>query len=167
MRINVTIKGKTPLVMNKFDPKFDPNVKYTKSEKIESLAYRKKNGELMIPLGNLLQRIHEAVRPKIRLGLKYVAAYSSILEDELGLSTKDYDIYHKSVTLPTGEKKIVNRPMLNKWQTSFTIINEPLFLSDKFLFDLIEDIGNNHGLLVSKKSTFGRFDIINWDVLEK
>lgn len=171
-KINIAIKGESPLLMHRFPLEdIEALEKKPKEEQAEISAYRdpdKKN--LFIP-AIALQRalIAGAVfsKGKGRASLQKVAAACILIYPErLDLGTDKYDIDSRAVVVPATRGRIIrHRPRLEKWQVSFTLEYDDVLLKEKEVRKIVDDTGSRVGLLdfrPEKKGPFGRFVVINW-----
>ena len=183
MKVKVTIKGKTPLLMNAFtdeqlngEASRDKNA--TPREMSEIFTYRTKDGELMIPGICIFAAIIDAGKFTKKGKNKVTTMKSSLIpagisleEEECLLGTKDYEVDSRSVVVPaTGGRIMRHRPRLDTWQTTFTLEIDKNEFSEKETRKFVQDAGNKCGLLAyrpNRKGWFGKFDIIHWDVIDK
>jgi len=182
MKINVTIKGVTPLLMSKFtEDQLQPNKKTNKNitpkESAEKYAYRDENGQLCIPgeciYACLIEagKFHKKGKNKVTTFKKtLITAGVEHLEGNYSLGTKDFDVDSRAAVVPaTGGRIMVHRPMLKDWQISFQLEIDPNEFSIEDIRTYMNDAGKKCGLLAYRpacKGWFGKFEIVKWEVLK-
>lgn len=187
MQIHCTIKGMSPLLMNRFTEEAELSVsstvkKVTKSskgtprEQATAKAYRDEKGVLYIPAANIYSCIIQAGK-FTKLGKSKVTTTKSSLipaamvinEMVCSLNTKDFEVDSRSVVIPsTGGRIMAHRPRLDEWETSFSIdLFDEDILSADIVRMVIDDAGRKVGLgdfRPDRKGPFGRFVVTNWKV---
>lgn len=179
----VTIEGITPLLMNRFHEAAEQSVSSgtaavfrgtdNRREDAEKRAYRFKNGNLYVPGVNLFASImeagkfHKSGRSKLTTQkTSLVPAALAILEVELPLGTKKFEVDSRPVTIPaTGGKVMRHRPRLDEWKLSFTLSVDTDMFSPKLARALVDDAGKKIGLgdfRPQRKGPFGRFVVTQW-----
>lgn len=184
MDIDVTIKGITPLLMNRFTEESEvalssgvrPSItggRGTPREQAEKKAYADGDGNLYIPGPNIFSCIvmagafHKAGRVKVTTQKSsLIPAGLAVRELICPLGTKVWECDSRSVVIPTtGGRVMCHRPRLDEWHTSFTLeVDESLF-SEKFVRLLMDDAGKKVGLgdyRPQRKGPFGRFVVSSW-----
>lgn len=185
MKINVTIEGTSPLLMNRFTEEAEMAVsktakkvtkatKGTPREQAEPKAYKDQDGMLYVPGTNIFACIIEGGK-FIKIGkAKATNSKSSlipaamILEDQIcSLHTKDFEVDSRSVVIPaTGGRIMAHRPRLDEWRLSFSIdLFDPDILSPDDVRQIIDDAGKKVGLgdfRPARKGPFGRFCVVSW-----
>jgi hypothetical protein len=183
MKVKVKIKGKTPLLMNKFvDSALEANKKIDKNalprDMAEEIAYRNKDGELIIPgvcvFAAIIDagRFHKKGKNKVTtIKSSLIPAGISLEEEDCLLGTKKFEVDSRSVVIPaTGGRVMKHRPRLDEWETSFTLDIDKNEFSETEARAFVQDAGSKCGLLEyrpNKKGWFGKFDIVLWKVIEK
>lgn len=184
MNINVAISGITPLLMNRFTEEAQIKAsngttaaaigkKGTPREQAEPKAYKFENGTLYIPGANLFAAIvaagkyHKTGRSKITtMRSSLVPAGVNLLEPELSLKTKDFEVDSRSVVIPaTGGRVMCHRPRLDKWGLSFTLEVDEAMFDPALVRTLVDDAGKKVGLgdyRPDRKGPFGRFVVSSW-----
>jgi hypothetical protein len=149
--------------------------KKTKEEQAEYSCYRNSvSHELFIPGPALQQALVAAAtysKGKGRGSLqKVVAASVFILDGELNLGTKKYEVDSRAVVVPaTGGRVVRHRPLIQEWQTSFELMYDETMLSEAQIRKVVDNAGSLCGLLDYRpncKGPFGRFIITKWEVAE-
>lgn len=185
MKIHCTIKGTSPLLMNRFTEEAELSVssttkkatkasKGTPREQAEKKAYVDEQGVLFVPGMNVFACIIQGGQ-FIKIGrAKATNAKSSIIpaamileEERCTLGTKEFEVDTRSVVIPaTGGRIMAHRPRLDEWQCSFTIdLFDPDILSASDVRQIIDDAGKKIGLgdfRPSRKGPFGRFVVTSW-----
>ena len=184
MKIKVTIKGKTPLLMCAFSESQlesgnrvkDKNA--TPREMAEIFTYRDKKADLCIPGICIFSSIIEAGKFS-KIGKSKVTTQKSSLiptgvsleEETCSLGTKEFEVDSRSVVVPaTGGRIMRHRPRLDTWETMFTLDIDEKEFSEKDVRKFVDDAGSKCGLLSyrpSRKGWFGKFDVIHWDIVKK
>lgn len=172
-RINVTIKGISPLLMHRFplEP-VQALEKKSPEEQAEIAAYRHpKTGELYIP-GVAIQRCLTQAgtysKGKGRASLqKFIAAGLFVSPEYVLLGTKEYEIDARPVVISATRGRIIRyRPKLEQWQATFTIDFDERLLSEPEVRKVVDDAGSLVGLLDFRpqcKGPFGRFMVVKWE----
>lgn len=174
--IDVSIKGKSPLLMHRFpDMEIEALDKKPKEEQAEFAAYRDpETEELYIP-GVCIQRslISSAVysKGKGRASLQKVAAASIMISPErISLGVKNYTVDSRPVVIRATKGRIVrHRPRLDDWSCQFEVEYEDTLLKEQQVRKIIDDAGQRVGILDFRpecKGSFGRFMVTKW-VLQK
>jgi len=178
--INVTIKGNTPLLMNKYNMESGRQIgrritkNYDPEEEAEKSAYWSsgKKRELVI----LSQHIYASMLNassfhKVgKRSAKSILAGSIRIEPiEISLGTDKYEIDTRPVVIQRN-RVLKSRAMLKEWQASFKIIyNEKMIANPVIIKEILEEAGQRIGLLdfrPQKGGPFGTFEIIKFDVQE-
>lgn len=180
MRINIEIKGVTPLLMNRFcvedavtNTPRDKNL--TPREEAEKLAYKDKKGTLFVPGRNIFAclivagKYHKIGKNKVTtMKSSLVPAALSLEEMECTLNTKNFEVDSQSVVIPsTGGRIMKHRPRLDKWSLKFTLILDTKMFSEKFARQLVDDGGSKAGLgdfRPDRKGPYGKFKVVSWKV---
>jgi len=172
-KVNVEIKGKTPLIMHKYPMvAIDGIEKMPMQEQAEYAAYRDEKTEMLcIPSANI-QRMLVAgavyVKGKGRASLqKQAAACMFITPDTVSLGVKDYGIDSRRVVIPATKGAVIrHRPRLNKWSCSFSLIYDEVLLSEKDARAIVDNGLDRVGMLdfrPEKKGPFGRAMVTKWE----
>ena len=185
MKIYCTIKGTSPLLMNRFTEEAELSVssttkkatkanKGTPREQAEKKAYIDEKGVLFVPGMNIYASIIEGGK-FIKIGkAKATNSKSSLIpaamileEERCTLGTKTLEVDSRSVVIPaTGGRIMAYRPRLDEWECSFTIdLFDPDILAPSDVRQIIDDAGKKIGLgdfRPSRKGPFGRFCVVSW-----
>lgn len=170
-KVNVTIKGISPLLMHAFPMQpVEALEKRSPEEQAELAAYRTPDGQLYIPGVNIQRALVGAggySKGKGRSTLKKpVAAGVFVRPEYCLLGTDKYEIDARPVVIrATGGRIIRYRPRLNEWSVSFSIEYDETLISEKQLRQVVDDAGTKVGLLDFRPENtgpFGRFMVTSW-----
>lgn len=184
MIIQCTIKGLSPLLMNKFTDAAAAKIsagtsattlgtKGTPREQAATKVYADDAGNLFVPGPNLFAAIiaagtfHKAGKSKITtLKTSLIPAGVALQEIACPLGTKKFEVDSRSVVIPaTGGRVMCHRPRLDEWQISFTLdIDTEVFAPD-LVRAIVDDAGKKIGLgdyRPARKGPFGRFVVTGW-----
>lgn len=172
--IEITIKGKTPLLMHKFPlAPIEALEKKQPKEQAELAAYKDPDtDELYIPSVWIQRSLVNAAtysKGKGRASLQKVAAACLMVEPErISLGTKDFIVDSRAVVMPATRGRIVrHRPRLDEWNCQFELEYEDTLLTENQVRKVVDDAGQRVGLLdfrPEKKGSFGRFMVTKWSV---
>lgn len=170
-QIEVTIKGKSPLMMHAYPMvPIEALEKKPPEEQAELSAYRDPKGELYIP-GVGLQRALIAgatySKGKGRASLQKAAAACFMVDPErVLLGTHDYVMDARPVVIPATKGRVMRyRPRLDDWEVTFILEYDDTLLSEVQTRQIVDDTGSRVGLLEfrpEKKGPFGRFFVTSW-----
>ena len=186
-RINIEIKGTTPLICNKFTDaaalKASKGVSSSASGRdkgspkaqAETKLYVGLDGEtLMIPQPNVMRCIIDG-GTFFKIGKsKITSAKSSIIPGcveieqlEMKIETVDgWTVDSRAVRVPqTGGRILCHRPMFNDWKLNFELILDDEILSSDTLRGVIDASGKRIGLgdfRPACKGPYGRFVVTQW-----
>lgn len=170
--VRVTIKGISPLLMNRFP--LEPITaleKKPKEEQAEIAAYRDPDtGELYIPGPAFQQALVNGgafSKGKGRASLiKTVAASVIVLTERASLGTTEYVIDARPVVISATRGRIIRyRPRLDDWQATFLVQFDPDLITEAQLREVVDSAGSRVGLLDYRpacKGPFGRFMVVGW-----
>jgi hypothetical protein len=170
--VNVTIQGKTPLIMHRFplEP-IEALEKKPKKEQAEVAAYRDAEGRLYVPGLNIQRSFVSSAtysKGKGRASMqKPVAAGVLVTSEYATLEPQEYVIDARAVVVPATRGRVVRyRPRFDKWQVSFTMEYDDALMTEAQLRRVVDDAGERVGLLdfrPEKKGMFGRFFVTKWE----
>lgn len=183
-RIAVTIKGISPLLMNRFTEENEIAVskgrssstkakKGTPREQADPKAYRLEDGTLYIPGTNIFASIIQG-GTFFKLGKSKVTTQKSslipagiIMETvNCSLNTKDFEVDSRRVVIPaTGGAIMAHRPRLDDWEGSFSLLVDDEMFEPDFVREIIDAAGSKVGLgdyRPQRKGPFGRFVVTKW-----
>jgi hypothetical protein len=171
-KIQVTIKGITPLLMHAFPMETVEAIeKKTKEEQAEYAAYRDPDTNMLYIPGVAIQRtlIGAAVysKGKGRASLQRVAAACLMVSPErVSLNTDEYTIDSRPVVVPATRGRVMrHRPRLDEWEAAFEIEFDEILITANQVRNIVDDAGKRVGLLdfrPERKGPFGRFIVTNW-----
>lgn len=179
-KIEVEIKGMTPLLMNSPKAMIDEmtkstrktTVKYNPKEEAEKLTYKKENGELYVPAEAIKGCLVGASSYKKfgRYSARPIIAGGVIISPrQVGLGTKKYDIDLRTVVIQRN-RVVKARPMINEWKLKFIIeYDDSLIASGDMIKPILEEAGKRVGLLdfrPAKLGNFGMFEIVSWKEID-
>jgi hypothetical protein len=186
MKIAATIKGITPILMNRFTEEAEVKVssgiskvsvsgKGTPREQAKKKAYSDDKGNLYIPGPNIFACIvqagifHKVGRSKITTKKSsLIPAGMAINEIICPLNTREFEVDSRSVVIPaTGGRIMCHRPRLDEWSLSFSLEVDTEMFDEKTVRLLVDDAGKKVGLgdfRPSRKGPFGRFTVTGWKV---
>lgn len=194
MKIQVTIEGISPLLMNRFTESAEVAVsggtavtfkgdKGTPRDQAAPKRYADAAGSLFIPGTNLFACIiaagtfHKAGKSKLTT-LKTSLIPAGMLVDDLvcplhdsaGKPLTDWEVDSRSVVIPsTGGRIMCHRPRVDRWRCTFTVDVDTTMFPPNLIRAVIDDAGKKIGLgdyRPARKGPFGRFVVQNWEVLE-
>lgn len=171
-KIQVTLRGKTPLLMHAFPMvPIEAVEKKTPAEQAEYAAYRDpETGELYLP-GIAIQRalINGATysKGKGRASLQKPAAACLMINPErCSLGVKDFEVDSRPVVVPATKGRIMrHRPRLNQWECSFELEYDDTLLTESEVRRIMDDTCERVGFLdfrPEKKGPFGRGMVTSW-----
>jgi len=171
--VDVTIKGKSPLLMHKFPMVPTPGIeKRTPEEQAEIAAYRDPDtGGLYVPGVNVQRALIAGAaysKGKGRASLaKVAAACLMITPERLPLGTDTFVVDSRPVVIPATKGRIVrHRPRLDEWAFSFTIEYDDVMLNETQVRQVVDDTCNRVGFLdfrPERKGPFGRGMVTRWE----
>lgn len=169
-KIQVTIEGLTPLLMNKYNVEAELsrqsgrriNQVYDPKEEAEKSAYWGTSGkkELIIPSEIMYATILQASSfHKIgKRSAKSILAGSVRIEPmEISLGTKDYEIDTRPVVISRA-RVLKSRAKLPKWTASFTVVyNEKQIANGQVIKNILEEAGERVGIMDFRPQRAGYF----------
>lgn len=183
MEINVTIKGISPILMNRFtaesEMELSSGTRPTTKEKLppreaaDKVAYKDNKGNLYVPGECVLACIVEAGRFH-KLGKNKVTTQKTsmitggiqINELVLPLNTKKFEVDSRRVVNPSTQGAVIkHRPRLDNWLLTFSLDVDETIFPESFVRELLDTAGKRCGLLdyrPSRKGPFGRFVVSDW-----
>jgi len=190
MEIQVTIKGMTPILMNRFTEKNEVAVSGGTSTvaigdrgspraQATEKAYIDKKGTLYVPGPNIFScliqagKFHKVGKSKVTTQKSsLVPAGISMMDMVCSLDTKKFEVDSRSVVIPsTGGRIMCHRPRVDDWSLTFTLDVDTKMFDPKFVRTLVDDAGKKVGLgdfRPDRKGPFGRFVVTKWkEVAEK
>jgi len=183
--INVEIKGRTSLLMNRFTEEAEikvssgissavkPKSKLSPREQARKKAYADQDGNLYIPGPNIFACLIQAgsflktgKRSVTTQKSSLIPAGVSLLDIVCCLDTKEFEVDSRSVVIPsTGGRIMCHRPRLDSWSCGFTLEVDDCMFHEDFVRELVECAGSRVGLgdyRPARKGPFGKFGISSW-----
>lgn len=178
-KYNITIKGITPLLMNKpsqmIAEKSKDAIRETETEKDRArLKLYEIDGKLYQPSTHLQGALIEAGKHKKRLGTGSSRSnYSKICG--FAVEIEPFEIIHKkqnwdvfsvlAVNPTTKGRNMLHRPILKDWELDFEVIFDEEQIEIPVIKELFDIAGKIVGIgdwRPEKKGRFGKFQVINW-----
>lgn len=181
-KINVTIEGTSPLLMNRYNVEAELarqkgkriNKTYDPKEEAEKAAYFSTKGkrELIIPSGIIYAALLNASSfHKIgRRSAKSILAGSLRIQDlnggeEISLGTDKFEIDTRPVVIQRA-RVLKSRARLDKWKATFEItFNEDLIADAEIIKTVLKEAGLRIGLMdfrPAKSGWYGCFAVTGW-----
>ncbi|MBM4275217.1 MAG: hypothetical protein FJ134_12260 [Deltaproteobacteria bacterium] len=189
MRISVTIKGVTPLIMNRFHEENEVAVSSGISSvqvgdkgpprlQAEKKLYVDKEGNLYVPGPNIFAclinagKFHKVGKNKVTTQ-KTSLVPAGITVEEIVVPLSDgnggraaWEVDSRSVVIPsTGGRIMCHRPRVDEWGATFTLEVDTEMFQINFVRKLMDDAGKRVGLgdyRPDRKGPFGRFVVVAW-----
>lgn len=193
MYISVTIRGVTPLLMNRFTA--DKAVKEdgtpvmsgepgTPREQAAVKRYYDDNGHLFIPGASIFacliaagkfQKVGKSKLTTMKTSLVpaglAVEELDCLLHTPEGDPIADWEVDSRSVVVPsTGGRIMCHRPRIDRWDCTYTLDIDSEMFTENVIRKLVDDGGKKIGLCdyrPSRKGPFGRYVVVKWVTLEK
>lgn len=175
---NVTIRGVTPLLMNR-PSELIGDISKEKTQKQETtklMASRKlyinDKGKLYQPSTHIKGALIEAGKDQKVVG-KGKSTYSKIVG--YAVEVEPYEILHKkqswdvhsvlSVNPSTKGRNLLHRPILKEWELDFSVVFDDEQIPASILKDIFDRSGRFSGIgdwRPNKKGTFGKYQVTSW-----
>jgi hypothetical protein len=194
MKINVTIQGLTPLLMNRFTEANEVAVsggtsvtftgdKGPPREQATPKRYADADGRLYIPGANIFACLiaagafHKAGKSKLTT-LKTSLIPAGLMVEELicplhdgdGDQIMDWEVDSRSIVNPaTGGRRMCHRPRIDSWRCTFTVDVDETMFAPNLIRAVIDDAGKKIGLgdyRPARKGPFGRFVVVKWETVK-
>lgn len=179
-RVEVTIEGVAPILFHRWNcesveskSKAKKGSAEKKTDDTESYVYRNDNGELCIPGEYLRGALVSAAKfqqdprsPRKSAADLFKAAIVS-LTPLASLGVKDWDYLDKRRVCIQRNAITRSRPAMKEgWRATFILmVNLPEYVDPQLLNSTIQQAGKLIGLADFRPS-FGRFNVVSFDVLE-
>lgn len=148
----------------------------TPEEVAEKKTYRNAEGELYVPGENIMAALVQAGtffkvgKAKLTSAKGSIVPAAIIMETlECPLGTKTFVVDSRRVVNPaTGGAMMAYRPRIDAWKATFALTLDESILDEGAARELVETAGSKVGLCdfrPAKKGPFGRFKVIDWQVL--
>ena len=187
MMIKTTIRGLSPLLLNRFTEEAEVAVSSGSRISIrangdlprdvaEKKLYKDSaTGELYLPGSMLFACIigagifHKVGRSKMTTQKTSLIPAGLIVTDLVcPLQHKGWEVDSRAVVIPsTGGRVMVHRPRLDEWECVFNMDVDKTMFNEKTVRLLVDDAGKKMGLgdyRPSRKGPFGRFSVTGWEI---
>lgn len=169
--INVSIRGTSPLLMNKFVGDEDDKLKktkrvYDKNEETENSIYRDESGAVCQPSLHLEAAMTKAAVDFLMKGKKTYkdAVKSGIFVEPEMIPHKISDYETFAVPVVINRSRVVKaRARLNEWELDFRVINRDERLTPDIIKEILETAGKFVGI-GDWRPRFGKFEITKFEV---
>jgi len=165
VKYKVKIKGKAPLLMNKFsvEEKTTSRAKkvYVPKDEAERKTYRTEKGKLFLPSTHFKAAMVKAATDFKMTGRKsykeYIKAGLFIDETEIVLDQQDYEIFECPVVIQRA-RVMSWRPMFKEWSCEFTVELADEMLNVTDVKQILEAAGRFKGV-GDFRPEHGRFEV--------
>lgn len=173
VKVDVSVEGVAPLLMNKFTATISIESKrgkkvYDPVEEAEKKTYRTKDGSLYLPNTHFKASIVKSATDFKMTGRKtykdYVRAGVFIEEQEIILTPQEYEIHEEPVVIQRA-RVMSWRPRFNKWSCSFTLEIVDDFVNPTTLKEILEMAGRFKGV-GDHRPEYGRFKVTKFKVVK-
>ena len=171
LTVSVELKGRSPLLMNRFplEP-IEAMKNLSREDQAEIAAYRVPDSqELYIPGVNIQAALIAGAvysKGKGRASLqKPVAACVMVTPEYVLLGTTEYEIDSRAVVIQGKGRIIRHRPRRNEWAVAFDIEFDRTLVSEIELRKIVDDTCSRVGFLdfrPARKGPFGRAIVTHW-----
>ena len=169
MKIEVSVKGIAPLLMNKFteaakdESKLGKKV-YDLTEEAEKKTYRTSDGKLFLPSSHFKASMVKASSDFKMTGRKtykdYVRSGVFISEEEIVLDQQEYEIHSEPVVIQRA-RVMSWRPKFKTWSCSFTIEIVDEMINQTTLKEILTMAGK-YKAVGDYRPDYGRFDVVKF-----
>jgi len=182
VRIEATIQGVTPLLMNRFCEQNEIKIssgtsaamvgkKDSPREEATRRAYVDDKGGLYVPGPNVFAclvaagKFHKVAKSKVTTTRSSLVPAGITIQDIVcPLGTKSFEVDSRSVVIPsTGGRIMCHRPRIDDWKLTFTLEVDTSIFSPEFVRQLVDDAGSKIGLgdfRPDRRGPFGRFNVV-------
>ena len=165
VKYNVKIKGKAPLLMNKFVVEEQTNSRakkvYVAETEAEKKTYRTSDGKLFLPSTHFKASMVKSATDYKMTGRKtykdYVKSGIFIDETEIVLDQQEYEIFACPVVIQRA-RVMSWRPMFKVWSCSFTMEIADEMLNETTVKEILESAGKYKGV-GDFRPEYGRFTV--------
>lgn len=173
MKIEVKIKGVSPLIMHKFIVAEGTSARgkkvYIPEDEAEKVTYRNEKGELVLPTTHFKAAMTKAATEFTAKGKKtykdFIKSGLMMLEPETILDQQEYEIYTCAVVVSRA-RIARSRPRINDWSCAFTMeITDETWLNPTVVKEILEAAGRFKGV-GDNRPEFGRFEIAEFNKLD-
>lgn len=173
VKVDVSVEGVAPLLMNKFTETKASESKrgkkvYVPEEEAEKKTYRTEEGKLHLPNTHFKASMVKAATDFKMVGRKsykdYVKAGMFIPEQEIVLDQQEYEIFACPVVIQRA-RVMSWRPIFKKWSCSFTIDIIDDFINSTTLKEILETAGKYKGV-GDFRPEYGRFKVTKFKIVK-
>jgi len=184
--IEITIEGKTPLLMNRFTDERQMAATAGTSltavgdrgsprDQAQGKLYLGQDDRPVIPQPNLFRCIIDAGKFFKAGKSKVTTLKTSLIPSCVDMPEVEYVIHHdqpwevdtRAVRIPsTGGRILAHRPAFSDWRINFNVILDTTVMTETLFRDLIDKAGSAIGLGDFRpdcKGPFGKFRVVNWE----
>lgn len=192
-QIKVTLRGETPLLMNRFHEEAQQKVeggramavngdRGTPREQATPKVYSDPKGRPVIPGPNFFSclveagKYHKVGKKQVTTGRSsLIPAGLSVSEIESHVLGEDgkpaaWEVDSRPIVNPaTKGRRLTHRPRFDDWGVTFTLDVDVAMFDPKFIRQLVDDAGMRVGLgdfRPDRKGPFGKFKVSQWDVVD-
>lgn len=191
MKLNITITGTTPLILNKFHDAAAMAAtsgtrgssaggdRGTPREQAEKKLYTGLDGSLIIPQPNLLRCLVDGGQYH-KIGKSQVTtATRSLLYACLDIDAAEIPLHHsapwrvdtRAVVVPATRGRILaHRPIFDDWALTFEARLDTTIVGERLLRMIVDDAGARVGLgdfRPARKGPYGKFVVAHWAVIKE
>lgn len=174
MKIKIKVKGKSPLLMNKFTAAKPDSSKrgkkvYDPKEEAENKAYRTDTKQLFIPSKHFKASMVKAAVDFKMVGKKsykeYVKSGIFIEPAEIVLDQQQYEIHEEPVVI--ARARVMSwRPKFKEWSCSFVIEIADEMLNQTTIKEILETAGK-YKAVGDYRPEFGRFTVESFKAVKE
>lgn len=179
-RMEVTIVGKSPLIVHAWDEKMKQAIrdkqggKKTKSRSVRdpeaefrAATYRMKDGRPAIPANAIARAMINAAHKDLGIEKTLVRKAVFILAEEkdtnlIPLVADEPVMREDTVRVGSGSTDLRYRPMFTEWETTFVVEFDPDLMQPADIINLLNKAGFGVGLMEwrpQRDGDFGRFEV--------
>lgn len=172
VKVDVSIEGVAPLLMNKFTETKTSESKrgkkvYVPEEEAEKKTYRTEKGKLYLPNTHFKASMTKAATDFKMSGKKsykdYIKSGVFIDEQEIILEQQEYEIFACPVVIQRA-RVMSWRPIFKNWSCSFTIDITDDFINTTTLKEILKMAGKYKGV-GDFRPEYGRFKVTKFKVI--
>ena len=173
VKVEVSVEGVAPLLMNKFVVENSTNSKrgkrvYIPEEEAEKKTYRTSDGKLYLPNTHFKASMVKASTDFKMKGMKsykdYVKSGVFINQQEIVLDQQEYEIFECPVVIQSA-RVMSWRPMFKKWSCSFVMEITDDFIDQTTLKEILVTAGK-YKAVGDYRPEYGRFKVTKFKVLK-
>ena len=182
----ILIQGTTPMLQHRFTEESEVEKQTRRVARAETdprkeaerVAYRLPSGDLYMPGAAIARLLREAggghKQKGSRKSMKYVVPAAILVNEDMiplvngdgKTALVDFEVDSRPVTIPATKGRIMrHRPRLNQWGARFTLRINPQLIDPQFVHQLLNEGGQQLGLLdyrPERGGPFGTFNVVEW-----